>query len=253
MWHRRGDTLKGTGGVALLLLFMVMAVPAAAAPVTAAEWYSEANTQMNQNRFDMAIQSYNQAIALNPSFARAYFARGQAFALLGLHPAAVADYEKAIALDKGLAPVVASFLENSEKVMYPEIPSGSLIKGYWGSGWHYLVVDNRQGAYDVVVALAPKGTDVATTAVYVRKGYYHYFDGIVPPDTYDMYLTYGSWWNSQKKQFDRNAGYLKWGLPQYFQGAGGYGYSMTLVSTQYPQSWSVYNLQPIPPSEFPKL
>jgi tetratricopeptide (TPR) repeat protein len=238
---------------ALLLLFMVMAVPAAAAPVTAAEWYSEGNYYSNQKRLDMAIQAYDQAIALNPSYARAFFAKGQAFAMLGLHTHALDAYETAIALDPDLAPVVASYLETSEKVMYPEIPSGSLITGYYGSGWRYLEVDNRQGAYDVVVALAPQGMDSATTAVYIRKGYYHYFDGIVPPATYDMYITYGSRWNSQKKQFDRDAGYLKWAVPQNFLGATGYGYTMTFVSKQYLPSWTFYTLEPIPPSEFPEL
>lgn len=253
MWYGRGHALAGAGVVALLLLFMVMAVPAAAAPVTATEWYSEGNNYTNQKRFDMAIQTYDQAIALNPSYARAYFAQGQALAMLGLHTEALVAYEKAIATDPGLAPVVASYRETSEKVVYPEIPSGSLIKGYWGSGWHYIEADNRQGAYDVVLALAPQGTDVATAAVYIRKGYYHYFDGIVPDGTYDIYVTYGSRWNSGKKQFDRDAGYLKWTLPQYFQGAGGYGYLMTFVSKQYQPSWNFYNLEPIPPSEFPKL
>ncbi|MCE5297473.1 MAG: tetratricopeptide repeat protein [Methanoregulaceae archaeon] len=253
MWHRRGDALAGAGVLALLLLFMVMAVPAAAAPVTATEWYNEGNNFTNQKRFDMAIHAYDHAIALNPSYARAYFARGQALAMLGLHADALAAYEKAIAIDPDLVPVVASYLETSEKVVYPDIPSGSLIKGYWVSGWRFLEIDNRQGAYDVVVALAPRGTDGATSAVYIKKGFAHYFDGLVPPGSYDMYITYGSRWNSQKKQFDRDAGYLKWELPQYFQGASGYGYSMTFVSKQYQPSWYYYNLEPIAPSDFPKL
>lgn len=253
MWHRRGYALAGAGVLALLLLFMVMAVPAAAAPVTATEWYNEGNNFTNQKRFDMAIHAYDHAIALNPSYARAYFARGQALAMLGLHADALAAYEKAIAIDPDLVPVVASYLETSEKVVYPEIPSGSLIKGYWVSGWRFLEIDNQQGAYDVVVALAPRGTDGATSAVYIKKGFAHYFDGLVPPGSYDMYITYGSRWNSQKKQFDRDAGYLKWELPQYFQGASGYGYSMTFVSKQYQPSWYYNNLEPIAPSDFPKL
>jgi tetratricopeptide (TPR) repeat protein len=242
--------------VAFLLLMCAMTMVSAevtGAPVTATEWFNEGNNFTNQKRFDLAIHAYDRAIALNPTYARAYFARGQALAMLGLHGDALVAYEKAIMIDPGLIPVVASYLETSEKVVYPDIPSGSLIKGYWVSGWRYLEIDNRQGAYDVVVALAPRGTDGATTAVYIKRGFSHYFDGLVPPGAYDMYITYGSRWNSQKKQFDRDAGYLKWALPQYFQGATGYGYSMTFVSKQYQPSWYYYNLEPIPPSEFPRL
>jgi hypothetical protein len=138
-------------------------------------------------------------------------------------------------------------------VVYKEIPSGSLIAGSWGTGWHYLEIDNRQGIYDTTVALVPVGTDTATTAVYVKRGFYHLFDGLVPPGSYNVYITYGSRWNPQTKQFDVDEGYLQWSAPQYFQGANGYGYSMTFVPKQYQPSWFTYELEPIPESAFPTL
>lgn len=250
---RKGYAVGEAGTVMFLFLFVMLAIPASAVPVTGNDWYIEGNNFTNNNRFDMAVQAYDQAIALSPAFARAHFARGQALAMLGLHADALASYEMAITIDPGLVPVVSSYLITSEKIVYPEIPSGSLIKGYWVSGWRYLEIDNRQGAYDVVVALAPRGTDGATTAVYIRKGFCHSFDGLIPPGSYDVYITYGSRWNTRVKQFDRDAGYLKWELPQYFQGATGYGYSMVFVSKQYQPSWYFYNLEPIPPSGFPEL
>ena len=252
---------KGRGVILLLTLLVlcgaVQAVRAevttASNPTTAGGWYEQGNSYVNEGRYDGALYAYDMAIALNPDYARAYFARGQVLATIGRHSEALEAYEKAIAIDPALAAVVDSYLQTSEKIVYPDIPSGSLITGSWVSGWNYLVIDNRQGTTDLVVALAPAGSGGAYTAVYVKKGYYHVFDGVVPPGTYSIYVTYGSRWNAPEERFEQNAGYLRWALPQYFPGTTGYGYTMTFIGQVYQPSWFYYNLEQIPESAFPSL
>ena len=239
--------------ILVLLALGLTAFPGTAAPQTAGDWYNEGVNYTNQGRYDGAVYTFDQAIALNPGYAKAYFAKGQVLATINRHNDALGAYEKAIALDPGLSAVVENYLVTSEKVVYPDIPSGSLITGNWVSGWNYLTINNQQGAFDVVVALAPIGTDAATTAVYVKKGYYHTLEGIVPPGSYDVYITYGERWNVQEKRFDKNSGYLQWVLPQYNYGTLGYGYSMTFITNGYYPNWFIYNLDPIPEAQFPKL
>jgi len=255
MWQteRRGVLVVP---VLILLGLGLLALPAGATPLTADDWYNEGVGYTNQGKYDGAINAFNQAIALNPDFAKAYFAEGQVLATIGKHAEAIVAYELAIAHDPDLAAVVENYLVTSEKVVYPDVPSGSLLSGYWVSGWNYLEINNRQGTSDVVVTLVPMGTETATTAVYVRKGYFHTFDGIVPPGSYVVYITYGERWNAREKRFDKNAGYLQWGFPQYTYGDFGYGYSMTFIPQlpqQYYPNWYIYNLNPIPETEFPDL
>jgi tetratricopeptide (TPR) repeat protein len=257
------DMTAGRGVILLLSLLVVCgAVPVVCAevtagittvPTTATGWYEQGNSYVNEGRYDGALYAYDMAIALNPDYARAYFAKGQVLATIGRHSDALEAYEKAIALDPALMAVVDSYFQASEKIVYPDIPSGSLITGSWVSGWNYLVIDNRLGTSDLVIALAPFESDGATTAVYVKKGYYHEFNGIVPPGSYAVYVTYGNRWNAKEKRFDQNAGYLRWALPQYFPGTLGYGYTMTFIGQLYQPNWFYYNLEPIPESAFPNL
>ncbi len=253
-----------TAGRGLLLLLSllvlcgaVQAVQAEATatgnPTTAGGWYELGNTYMNGGRYDGALHAYEMAIALAPDFAKAYFAKGQALATIGSHSEAIDAYRSAIAADPALSQVIDSYLVTSEKIVFPDIPSGSLVTGSWASGWNYLVIDNRQGTTDLVVALVPVRSEGASTAVYVKKGYYHYLEGVVPQGLYTFYISYGRLWNAREKRFEENAGYLQWATPQYFPGTLGYGYTMTFIGPVYPPSWFVYNLNPIPENDFPSL
>ncbi|HUU76200.1 MAG TPA: tetratricopeptide repeat protein [Methanoregulaceae archaeon] len=221
-------------------------------PVTAAEWNALGGTYVNEGRYDLAIGAFDQAIAIEPRYARAYFNKGQALAKLGRHEEAIAAYEKAIELDPGLKGVAGEFLAASEAAVYPQIPSGSLLNGFYQSGWKYLEVDNRYGNHDVVVAFTPFTTrTVATTAVYVKKGYSHMFYQVIPPGTYEVFIAYGSKWNAEQNRFDENAGYLRWQLPQSFDNMA--GYTMTFVSQQIHPSWYYNNLEYIEQDTFPKI
>ena len=251
----------GKGILLLLSLFVlcgtVQAVQAgdttSGDPTTASEWYELGNKYVNEGRYDGALHAYDMAIELEPDFARAYFARGQVLATINRHSDAIYAYREAIALDPELSPLINIYLATSAKIVYPDIPSGSLITGSWASGWNYLAIDNRQGTTDLVVALVPVRSEGASTAVYVKKGYYHYLEGVVPQGSYTFYISYGRLWNAREKRFEENAGYLRWATPQYFPGTLGYGYTMTFIGPVYPPSWFVYNLNPIPENDFPSL
>lgn len=259
MWERESRVLV----IAVVLLAYAL-VPAACAengnlvvaskpePVTAADWNALGGTYLNEGRYDLAIKAFDQAIAIEPGYARAYFNKGQALAKLGRHSEAIDAYNRAIELDPALKGVATAFLSVSEAVVYPSIPSGSVLAGYYQSGWKYLEVDNRYGNQDVVVALTPYSTtNVATTAVYVKKGYYHMFYQIIPPGTYEVFITAGSRWNAEENRFEENAGYLRWQLPQNFDSMS--GYTMTFLSKQVQPSWFYTNLEYIEPESFPRI
>ncbi len=50
-------------------------------------------------QFDKAIEDFNEAIALDPQYAKAYYNRGSVFDEMGQFDKAIADYKIAIALD----------------------------------------------------------------------------------------------------------------------------------------------------------
>lgn len=247
----------------VLLMALAAGIPAAAGqatvtassgePVDAAGWYELGNAYINQGRLDGALHALDRAIALDPSFARAYFVKGQVLAKLGLHTDALDAYETAISLDPGLASMVDSYRQASENLIYPKILSGSLIAGSWVPGNQYLVIDNRGGTSDVVVALAPTGVNAATAAVYIRKGYINAFDAIVLPGEFTFFITSGERWNAAANKFDKNARYIKWTPPQYTYGSNGFGYTLVFVGQQTFPNWYVNNLQQIPQSAFPAL
>ncbi|MGH6907325.1 MAG: tetratricopeptide repeat protein [Aestuariivirga sp.] len=57
------------------------------------------NAYSNKNEYDLAIADYDKAIALNPEYAEAYNNRGNAYYRKGKYDRAIADYDKAIALN----------------------------------------------------------------------------------------------------------------------------------------------------------
>jgi tetratricopeptide (TPR) repeat protein len=116
MWQteRKGVLLLP---VLVLLALGLSAFPAGAAPLMAGDWYNEGVNYTNQGRYDGALNSFDQAITLNPDYARAYFAKGQVLATIGMHSEAIVAYEMATARDPGLAAVVENYLVTSEKVL----------------------------------------------------------------------------------------------------------------------------------------
>ena len=58
---------------------------------------------LDKGKHDEAIADYNKAIALDPNFVLAYFNRGVVYGRKGAFDRAIADYTKAIALDPNFA------------------------------------------------------------------------------------------------------------------------------------------------------
>jgi tetratricopeptide (TPR) repeat protein len=73
--------------------------PSAADKAQADKFKQSGNTQMSSKQFDDAIESYNKAIALDPTNAVYYSNRAAAYSSKGDHLAAVGDAEQAISVD----------------------------------------------------------------------------------------------------------------------------------------------------------
>jgi Tfp pilus assembly protein PilF len=258
------SSLSGSKCAVLLLAMTVIALismpcgaedtgPATATPaLSAPEYYTLGTGYAAQGRFESAVSSFEKAIEADPENYRSYFALGQSLAKLGNHEAAIAAYDRAIALSPRSSSMIEAYRQISLDIVYPRIMSGSVLKGSSSPGWQYLTIDNTNGMTDVVVAFTPKGIPgTATTVVYVVKGDLRTFYQLLPPAAYDVYITVGERWNSKKKMFDKNAAYMRWETPQYFEGLQGNGYTMTFVSQIIYPNWYVYNLAPIREQSFP--
>jgi tetratricopeptide (TPR) repeat protein len=68
-------------------------------PSHAEAYYQRGNALRNLGRLDAALASYNQAIERNPAYAYAYCNRGVVQQSLGLTAAALSSYDQAIAID----------------------------------------------------------------------------------------------------------------------------------------------------------
>jgi tetratricopeptide (TPR) repeat protein len=65
----------------------------------AAIYYNRGVTWYDMTEYDRAIEDYDQAIRLNPSFMQAVFNRGNAYDAKGQYDHAIEDYDRAISLD----------------------------------------------------------------------------------------------------------------------------------------------------------
>jgi len=70
---------------------------------TANDYYNQGVTNYDLQKYDLAIDDYNKAIALDQNYAAAYNNRGLAYRNLKKYELAIADYTKAIELDQNYA------------------------------------------------------------------------------------------------------------------------------------------------------
>jgi Flp pilus assembly protein TadD len=75
----------------------------ARAPRAAYLLFGEGNAAINAGKYDLALEKFNQAIALYPGYAGAYNYRGYVYSGKKMYDEAEADYEKAVELNPELA------------------------------------------------------------------------------------------------------------------------------------------------------
>jgi len=71
----------------------------ASAPARALNHFVQGNSLLGPGDFQRAAAQFTKAIEIDPNFAEAYRARGDAWQAAGKSEAALADFEKAIAID----------------------------------------------------------------------------------------------------------------------------------------------------------
>ncbi len=69
-------------------------------PKYADAYYNRGSAWHGKGDYDKAIDSYSQALAINSRYAYAYFGRGNAWFGKGNHDKAIADYNRALALNR---------------------------------------------------------------------------------------------------------------------------------------------------------
>ena len=85
--------------VILLVPFLLTLLWTACWGAASAEEHNRAGIEhFEETRLQEALDEYNEAILLDPSFAAAYFNRGQTYFTLSQAQRALSDYDKAISL-----------------------------------------------------------------------------------------------------------------------------------------------------------
>ncbi|RPD81654.1 TPR-like protein [Lentinus tigrinus ALCF2SS1-7] len=94
------DKLASPSGSAAAASTSAPAAPSAADKAAAEKLKATGNAHMSAKKYDEAIRSYTQAIALDPTNAVYYSNRAAAYSSKGEHSSAVLDAEKAIEADQ---------------------------------------------------------------------------------------------------------------------------------------------------------
>ena len=89
--------------ICLLLLVPIILLYVFNSPITAVDYNNRGVEAYNQSNYDEAIADYNQAINLDPNYAKAYNNRGAVYYKLDDFEKAIADYNQAINLDPNYA------------------------------------------------------------------------------------------------------------------------------------------------------
>ena len=91
-------------GVVLFFTFILLAgstfTGCGDSTIGTAEWHVKQGIQLfEQGEYEAAILEYDEAIRLDPEYARAYYDRGTVYGALGQYEQAIQEYNEAIRLD----------------------------------------------------------------------------------------------------------------------------------------------------------
>ncbi|MBD0269372.1 MAG: tetratricopeptide repeat protein [Cyanobacteria bacterium Co-bin8] len=95
-WNSHGCTLCESGQFTAAVEAFDRAI--ALTPSYCTAWNNRANALGGLNRHAEALAAYDKAVALNPTYHQAWFNRGKLLAEMGAHGNALASYDRAIAL-----------------------------------------------------------------------------------------------------------------------------------------------------------
>ena len=118
-----------------------------------------------------------------------------------------------------------------------------------------LILHNNDSSLDAVAAILPAGLDTPRVSVYIRHGEKYTFDS-VEDGRYNLYLVFGSDWNSGKKQFTANTRYLHYSDVLTFQTVSSTNPQNIFFHFSIHEIWissSMENVDKITLSEFPKI
>ena len=86
-------------GMPLLVLLTALMLVIVACGEDSRSYLNEGNDLSSNGDYQEAIKQYDEAIRLDPDYAKAYFNRAYAYGELGHHELAIIDLDKAIELD----------------------------------------------------------------------------------------------------------------------------------------------------------
>jgi tetratricopeptide (TPR) repeat protein len=87
---------------------------------------NRANTNDDLGEHRRAIEDYDQALRIDPGYAKAYYNRGLAYDNLGEHRRAIEDYDQALRIDPGDADAY-----NNRGIAYKRLAEYELAVGDW--------------------------------------------------------------------------------------------------------------------------
>ena len=133
------------------------------------EHYTAAVSLYEQDRLEDAIAEYDEAIHLNPQFAKAYERRGAAYFRLGQYQGVIEDFDEAIRLNPQFAKayrnrgIAYGRLGQYQRAIQDYDEAIQLDPGdvhaYWGRGFAYHELEQYQSAiqdYDEAIHLDPE-------------------------------------------------------------------------------------------------
>jgi tetratricopeptide (TPR) repeat protein len=87
-----------------VLILLLMLIASAHCQQTAEEWFTKGNALNSQGKYDIAIKAYDEAIRLDPKYAKAWNNKGIEFSHMGKYEDAIKCYDRALEVNPKYIP-----------------------------------------------------------------------------------------------------------------------------------------------------